>query len=391
MARASLLRLARPLAAALPATAGRLPAERARGRSRRRPARAGPARSHVSLGPARRLVRLLSRHRRLRIALLAGLVSLPLLVGGWRWLRHSSFVSVERVRVSGVHGPDAQPIEAALAAAARHMTTLDVNVRALRSAVAPFAVVHELHAAASFPHALSIRVIEQLPVAALLAGGARTAVAADGVVLGPALLSSGLPTLAGSSAPPAGTRVADAGLLAALTVLGAAPAPFAKVVARAFTGPSGLTMAMRNGLLAYFGDATRPHAKWLSIARVLADSSSAGASYVDVRVPEHPAAGFPAGAGPTSPASSATGASGSGEAASAAGSENTVAALAARLGGPNATEAGTNGREAAGAPSSEAQIPSAAKEGGSTTPSETSSTTAGESSPSEAGPTAPAH
>ncbi len=55
---------------------------------------------------------------------------------------------------------------------------------------------------------------------------------------------------------------------------------------------------MRSGLLAYFGDATRPHAKWLSLARVLADPSSAGASYIDVRLPERPAAGFPAGARP---------------------------------------------------------------------------------------------
>ena len=52
---------------------------------------------------------------------------------------------------------------------------------------------------------------------------------------------------------------------------------------------------MRNGLLVYFGDAARPHAKWLSLARVLADPSSAGASYVDVRVPERPAAGFAGG------------------------------------------------------------------------------------------------
>jgi cell division protein FtsQ len=322
--------------------------------------------------------------------LLAALVALPLLVGGWRWLRHSSLVSVQRVRVSGLHGPEAQAIEAALAGAARHMSTLDVSVRGLRAAAAPFVVVREVHATASFPHTLSIRVTEQLPVAALGAGGTRSAVAADGVVLGPALLSSGLPTLAAGSIPSAGGRVGDPGLLAALTVLGAAPEPFAKVVARVFTGSSGLTLAMRNGLLAYFGDATRPHAKWLSLARVLADSGSTGASYVDVRVPEHPAAGFPAGAGPTPPASTAAGAPGSGEASSAAGSENTVAALAARLAGPNATEAGSSGREAASAPSSEPQSPSSATEAGSAA-SQSAPPTAAESSPSEAASTTATH
>ncbi len=100
---------------------------------------------------------------------------------------------------------------------------------------------------------------------------------------------------AAGTIPAPGERVSGASLLAALTVLGAAPAPLAKHVERVFVAAKGLTVAMRNGLLVYFGDASRPHAKWLSLARVLADSSSAGASYVDVRLPGRPAAGFPAG------------------------------------------------------------------------------------------------
>ena len=75
-------------------------------------------------------------------------------------------------------------------------------------------------------------------------------------------------------------------------------APLAKQVTRAYSSSKGLTLAMHSGLLVYFGDGTRPHAKWLSLARVLADPSSAGASYVDVRLPERPAAGFPGGVAP---------------------------------------------------------------------------------------------
>ncbi|MCW3027147.1 MAG: FtsQ-type protein [Solirubrobacterales bacterium] len=303
------------------------------------------------------------------------------------WLRHSSFVSVQHVRVSGVHGAEARAIEAALTGAAQHMSTLDVNVGALRAAVAPFAVVREVHATASLPHGLNIHVIEQLPVAALIAAGTRTAVAADGVVLGPALLSSTLPTLTGSAAAATGARLRDPALIAAVTVLGAAPQPFAKVVARVFTGPSGLTVAMRNGLLAYFGDATRPHAKWLSVARVLSDSSSTGASYVDVRVPEHPAAGFPAGTRPpaASSESSSSESSGTGSvaAATAAGSEGTIAAIAERLAGPKGTEAS----EAASAPGSEAHSPSGAIEGGSSSSSGATRAESEETSSSGAAPT----
>jgi cell division protein FtsQ len=306
-------------------------------------------------GLARASFRAISRHRRLRIALLALLIALPLLSGGWLLLRKSSFVTVEHVRVSGVHGADAPAIEAALAGAARHMSTLDLHPGALRAAVASFPVVRSIRAIPSFPHGLHVDVVEQLPAAAVMVGGERSAVAADGVVLGPALLSGSLPALSGSvSATPTGGHLRDATLLAALTVLGDAPAPLAKAVKRVYPGPEGLTVAMRGGLLAYFGDPSRPHAKWLSLARVLADSSSKGAAYVDVRLPERPAAGFAGGAVP------GTGAGGL-EAGSVS-DPNTAAELAAGLtaavgggssGVPSSTAPAAGQEASSGATSSE--------------------------------------
>ncbi len=241
---------------------------------------------------------LIQHHRRLRIALLAVVTCSALLIGGWLWLRDSPLVAVERVQVVGVHGPEAGAIDQALTSAARQMSTLDVHPQRLLAAVAPYQVVRAVAASPSFPHGLRIRVVEQLPVAALTIAGGRTAVAADGVVLGPALLSGALPVLSGGSgrqtvAQDAGQHVRDASLLACLTVLGAAPAPLAGQIVRAFTGPDGVTVVMRGGLRVYFGDSSRPHAKWLSLASVLADRSSAGATYVDVRVAERPAAGLP--------------------------------------------------------------------------------------------------
>ena len=289
------------------------------------------------------------RRSRLRVALLTLLIALPLLGGGWLWLRQSSLVSVQRVQISGVHGADAGAVRAALGTAALRMSTLDVNAGALRAAVAPFPVVREVRAAAQFPHGLRIEVVEQLPVAALVVGGSRTAVAADGVVLGPALLSGSLPSVDGGFEPAAGSHVRGASLLAALAVLGVAPAPLARLVERAFTGPQGLTLAMHGGMLVYFGDASRRHAKWLSLARVLGDPSSAGASYVDVRVPERPAAGFPAGVLPPASAGAAA-AVGSSEPAGP--TESTVASLAAGLtsgGGEASSPAASAPTAAAGA------------------------------------------
>jgi cell division protein FtsQ len=319
------------------------------------------------------------RRRRLRIALLAALIALPLLAGGWMWFRQSSFVAVQRVQISRVHGVDAQAVQGALAAAARRMSTLDVDTASLSAAVAPFRVVREVKAVPRFPHALSIEVVEQLPVAALDVSGVRTAVAADGVVLGPSLLSGSLPTVVGARVPRAGEHVSAPGLLAALSVLGAAPAPLARHVERAYMGPRGLTVAMRNGLLVFFGDASRPRAKWLSFAQVLADPSSAGASYVDVRLPARPAAGFPAGVTPPAASSWARGSSEPAE----GNTESTVASLAAALtGGSGSTPTGDAQPAGATASGTSASAPESASESASESAPESAtaastSTTAG--------------
>jgi len=320
------------------------------------------------------------RRRRLRIALLALLAALPLLGGGWLWLRSSPFVAVQRVHITGVSGPDAGAVEAALAQAARHMSTLDVSAGALRAAVAPLRVVSAVRVVPSFPHGLRIEVTEQLPVASLTAGGVRTAVAADGVVLGPALLSGSLPSISGSVVPVAGRRVSGASLLGDLTVLGAAPALLAKYVERVFTGAKGLTVAMRDGLLAYFGDDALAHAKWLSLARVLADSSSAGASYVDVRLPSHPAAGFPAGVSP--PDAAASGTVGSSEPVGS--SESTVASLAAGLSGGGAATSSTPSEPAGGATSTSGAPTEESEAASGETPS-SGEATGSETAPSSSG------
>ncbi len=363
-----------------------VPSARPRARSPRADCGARRLRRNTRVG----IDALLAR-KRLCILLLSALVALAALSAGWLWLRHSPLAAVEHVHLSGVHGPEAGAIEEALSAAARGMSTLAVNHAALRDAVSSFAVVREVQARPSFPHGLDIRVIEQPPVAALIVGGSRTAVAADGVVLGPELLSSSLPALSGSYEPAAGQRLSSPGLLAALSVLGAAPAPLARFVERASIGADGVTLAMRDGLIAYFGDDARPHAKWLSLARVLADPGSAGASYIDVRLPERPAAGFPAGVAPPDAASQAGAAAGATAGAPAGAgqtstTESAVSELAAGLtpasAGASATGSQVAGPAAGGAAQPQASTPPAA----SAEPQEAPTAAATESSASAAAP-----
>ena len=275
---------------------------------------------------------LVRAHRRLRICLIVALIAAPALGGGWLWLRHSSLVAVREVHISGAHGVDASAIDSALTAAARRMSTLDIRPGELRAAVSAYPIVGRLHVHASFPHTLTIQVVEQPPVAAVAVGGARTAVAADGVVLGAAHLNRSLPALSATTPLTPGERVRSPALLAALTVLGAAPAPLAAQTERAFSGSEGLTVVLHGGVRAYFGDARRPHAKWLALARVLADPSSAGAAYVDVRVPERPAAGFAEGVTPPASGGGAEGAEGESAPSSSESSEALAERLSAAVG-----------------------------------------------------------
>jgi len=323
----------------------------------RRPRRAAGARDRgaAAAGAVTGALAVILARARLRTVLLALLVCIPLLAGGYMLLRHSSLVAVRSVQIAGVQGPQSGAIEAALTSAAHGMSTLAVNDSGLMAAVSQYPVVSAVHAYPKFPHGLRIVVVEQPPVAAVQVGGTRTAVAADGAVLGQTLLTGTLPTVEGSYLSALGGHVTSSGLLGALAILGAEPAPLARVTSKVYTGPYGLTVAMKGGLLLYFGDASRPHAKWTAIERVLTDQGAAGASAIDARVPERPAAEFASGTPALAAAATGT--------APPTSSEATVAALAAGL-----SEGGA--APASPAPSTTTGSPGESSSGASETPSE---------------------
>jgi cell division protein FtsQ len=214
---------------------------------------------------------------------------LALLGAGWLWLRDSSLVAVRQVDVTGASGSEAPRVRAALQEAARDMTTLHVRAGQLQTAVAPFPAIRGIEAHADFPHRLRVVVHERVAVGALAAGDDRVAVAADGTLLRGSA-TRGLPVVAMGAAP-AGDAISDRGARSAIALLAAAPAALRAKVVRVYAGPRGLTAPLADGPVLYFGGAERMQAKWAAAARVLADHSSAGATYLDVRLPERPAAG----------------------------------------------------------------------------------------------------
>jgi cell division protein FtsQ len=231
------------------------------------------------------------RRVHMRVRLLAGaLAAVAILGGGWLWLRDSSLVAVRHVTVTGVAGPDASQIRSALTLSAHNMTTLDVRVGQLRTAVAPYPVVKDLQVSAQFPHGLRIRVVEDPPVGALVAGGHAIAASGDGTVLHDVPTGS-LPSVPVSLLP-GGSQVTDPTALAALALLADAPSRLtARIEQVTSSPPHGLVVELRSGPSIYFGDDSDPEAKWSAATEVLADPGSAGATYIDVTEPSRPAAG----------------------------------------------------------------------------------------------------
>jgi cell division protein FtsQ len=211
---------------------------------------------------------------------------------GWLWLRGSSLMAIRSVQVSGLSGPAVPEIRAALTSSAKSMTTLNLSVPSLRKAVAAYPYVRSLTVSRHWPHGLTISVDEEVPTALAVGAGRSVVVDGDGRFLWD--VSTGkatLPEIALDSAP-TGQLLTDAHAIAVVKLLDAAPyALLAHVKTIGWTGAHGLVAQLRNGPQLYFGNAVAPASEWQAAVAVLADSSSKGASYIDVSNPERVAAG----------------------------------------------------------------------------------------------------
>lgn len=227
--------------------------------------------------------------RRPNLRLLVALVAATgLAAGAWLVLRDSSLVAVRKVEVSGLTGPQSKAIRAALTTAGRDMTTLHLRPEILSSAVAPYLVVKNLAVERDVPHGLRISVTERIPVAKLVTPRSAVPVAGDGTVLR-GTTADGVPELK-VGLPLAGDTITDRRTLVTIALLARAPAPLRKKLTTAFQGPRGLTVRLAAGPSVHFGTSDRMVAKWASLTAVLASPDARGATAIDVRVPEHPAA-----------------------------------------------------------------------------------------------------
>jgi cell division protein FtsQ len=223
-------------------------------------------------------------------ALLAFVLTVLVLGAGWMWFRDSSFARVKEVTVTGASTSEQAKVRAALENAALDQTTLHVRADSLRAAVASFDSVADIRVHADFPHRMRIEVLEHKPVAALEIGDTTLAATGSGLILRGVSADEELPIVK-MDAPPAGDRVDNDNTKAALAISAAAPDELRRRIDRLWTGPKGMMLALIDGPDVVFGDASDAGRKWLAATRVLADQSAAGATYLDVRIPERVAAG----------------------------------------------------------------------------------------------------
>ena len=242
-------------------------------------------------GALRGALRAPSTAVRRRLLALA-LVAIVLAGTYYFWFRDSSLVRVQKVTVSGLSGTDAPRHRAALIAAAHRMTTLHVDVDALRRAMGAGATIDALRVTTDFPHGLRIEVVEKAPVAVLVSASDRVAVGAGGVLL-PAVhpIPGWLPVI-DVGALPAHGRLGQGRASRLVEAAAAAPGPLRPRITSLRELPGkGLVAYIRNGPEVILGSPIDLTQKWAAAAAILADPTSRGASYVDVRLPDRPVAG----------------------------------------------------------------------------------------------------
>jgi cell division protein FtsQ len=211
--------------------------------------------------------------------------------GGYLWLRQSSLVAVRDVQISGITASDGDKVRAALETAAKDMTTLHVRAEILHDATAPYSSVDDLKVEADFPHTLRIKVVERRPVAALArAGSRRIPVTSNGTLLRGVTADKDLPSV-NLKSDPAGSRVTDRKVLNALAVAGAAPTPLRAKTDEVRVDKRGVIVDLKDGPELIFGEGEAADKKWAAAARVLAEISAQGATYLDLRIPGRVAAG----------------------------------------------------------------------------------------------------
>jgi cell division protein FtsQ len=208
------------------------------------------------------------------------------------WFRSSGFVRVKHVTVTGVSIRDGARLSAALTNAALGTSVLDVPIGKLETVASPYKSVRKIEASAQSFHDLKLRVVEYQPAAVAVGPDRRpVALTINGELLEGFPLDRPLPLFLVAE-PVAGSKLSSPDGKSLLDVYRAAPAELAgRITQMRSTSKDGVVASVAGSGDIVFGDPSQSQQKWASAVRVLADPAASGALYVDVRLPDRPAAG----------------------------------------------------------------------------------------------------
>ena len=232
-----------------------------------------------------------SGRRRLRV--LIALVSLTVAILGADLILHSSFLSVSKIDVRGVHATTSASVDVAAAAVLHHpMMSADTSLVAARVAALPW--VERVQVSRHWPSTLIVSVTERTPVAqlaegqqwALLDASGRVLSVAPGQVPGVVDLEAPKPPAAAGSTVPASDQPAVDVAAALRSSPALAGGPVVDAVIAADDGQ--VTLALAGGIEVEVGPATSLADKLTALATVVSGVDLSGVKTIDLRVPERP-------------------------------------------------------------------------------------------------------
>jgi cell division protein FtsQ len=228
-----------------------------------------------------------ARSARGRIRGAAIVVLAAIAVGGvaW-WVTNSPLFDMRTLEVTGAtHLSSAQV--ARLGRLDRRTNVLWLSPGRIARRIEANPWVESVHVSRILPSTLVLRVRERTPIAVV--AGRNLLVAPDGTILGPAGRSPGLPRVAVGRPIQAGSRLP--GSMPSLVVVRSLSPALRGDVDRVIRGRLGLTLVMRDGVRAVFGDATQPQLKQLVLQALLtwAGTRDVKEVSIDLRTPWSPA------------------------------------------------------------------------------------------------------
>jgi cell division protein FtsQ len=226
-----------------------------------------------------------SPRRRAVLVTLAVISAVVILISGAEWTLRSPLFRVRHVSFTGLRHEASGAVLAA-SGLASDPPIIDVSAASIDARLARFPWVQSVSVIKHWPNRVVVRVTERTAVAVAYAPGhVLVYVDAQGHDLGAAVRTANLPTLVYDHPRAATWPFLVAGRAAAYVASQLPPAFSSQVSTITVDAAGDVTLAMTTPVSFVLGPATNLHAKWVSIASVIAHARLAPGDVVDVSVP----------------------------------------------------------------------------------------------------------